>query len=204
MSGENWGALKDLSNFNSKLEQTYNQEREEEHAEAAWRMYFNYDDVQDAAKNVVTTMLNPFNKKCWGFKEIRYGNGPFGIADDVKYLQSLCDNPKIILHTRDDIEKERYSTVIYNIPKRVELAIRQHKCFDSFVGEPTTEEILKGCEKTSTPESVFRFYLEDYIEGTERYSELWDFLGCSAPLPPSKTINMSTKKDKEEAITGNS
>ena len=48
--------------------------------------------------------------------------------------------------------------------------------FDSFAGLTAVTEETKGCEQTSTPENVFWFYLEDYLEGNDRYGELWDFL----------------------------
>ena len=71
MSGENLGAPPTLSDTHSRIVKTPTQPRNNQHAWGAWKMSFHLADVIAAEQRLVAAMLNPNNRLCWGFKEIR-------------------------------------------------------------------------------------------------------------------------------------
>ena len=184
ISGENHGAIQSLRGFYQQVVQTNDQPRPSKHAEEAWKKYFKLLDVQEATKSLATTMLNPNKSQCWGFKEIRYGrdNQRLQLGQDIKFLSSLCPNPKIILHTKRNPVLEFNSTVLLGRPHQHELSKLQHQSFDSYV------------EKEDKPAKVFRHYLEDYLERNTSFQQLWDYLECSLPVNQTTVKIVSERK----------
>lgn len=189
VSGENYDAVGALGVFHDKVLRTEKEKRDDEHDEAAWRKFFQYELVTHLEHELVAGMLNPNNNGCWGFKEIRFGRGGDRmprLTQDVAYLASLCENPKIILHTRRSVEKEFESSVLRGHPGQMEISRQQFSCFDTFVnysdsGVPSCRD---GRQNSQTV-PVFRHHLEDYIERNENFHKLWEYLECNAPPPDS-------------------
>lgn len=208
ISGENWGALQVLSDFHQRLQKTENQKRPDVHAEIAWKKLFDYDTVQDAERDLVYSMFNPNQSKCWGFKEIRYGRLPHVVnfAKDIEYLSTLCENPKFILHSRENAMKEKNSSVIGSSENLYQQSVKQHHCFNSYTktiakdenGNVVDFESVDGCvrdeEESSNKTRAFRFFLEDYLNENENYKELWKHLECDNELPSGGSVAILTVK----------
>ena len=208
ISGENWGSLQSLSDFHDKLDRTENQPRHSYHAQVAWKKVFDYNKVQEAERELVYSILNPNDSQCWGFKEIRYGRQkPKRLAKDIEYLSSLCDNPKFILHSREDAMKERESSVIHSKEALIKQSVEQHTCFNSYTqetiskdknnGEDNLVESIDGCvrtDKSNEKTKAFRFFLEDYLNENEKYQQLWEYLECNEDPPKGGSVSVVTKK----------
>lgn len=207
ISGENWGAFKALREFHESIMKTEKQGRNSDHSKAAWKKVFDISDIKMHENNLVHSILNPNNGKCWGFKEIRYGRDTNNLAKSIEYLTSLCTNPKIILHTRRSYEDEFGSSVLKNKNGQQKVSIKQHECFDSYVGkyEKTVDPVCVP-ETSASLDHVFRHYLEDYIEQTENFTKLWkDFLQCDNNVPAKEIRTVSrplTKKSENATVTG--
>lgn len=211
ISGENWGALQALSVFDKKLLMTENQPRPNYKLEVAWKKIFDYNKVKDAEMGLVYTMLNPNDSQCWGFKEIRHGRPPNAVtfAEEIEYLSTLCGNPKIILHSRETALKEKGSSVINDSNAKFQASADQHSCFNSYTqtivkddsnGNNTLVESIDGCVRTDTGNAKtkgFRFFLEDYLNETDRYRELWEYLECNKDLPKAGSVNVRAKKKND-------
>ena len=188
--GEDWGAMQHLGSFYTQMVRTELQNRGSEHAEAAWRKYYSFPEVQTATENLIGSVWNPNNRNCWGFKGIRFGREQqrSNFAQDVEFLSTLCSHPKFVLHTRRTPEKEFSSTVMGTSTTKKK-SVLQHQCFDSYVGlPPNATDKEDGCKprrKTngSKQPQVFRHYLEDYLERNANFEQLWRYLGCESPLP---------------------
>lgn len=187
ISGENHGAIQSLRGFYEQVVQTNDQPRLSKHSGETWKKYFKLLDVQEATKSLATTMLNPNKSQCWGFKEIRYGrnNQRLQLEQDIKFLSSLCPNPKIILHTKRNPVLEFNSTVLLGKPQQQEFSKLQHQTFDSYVEKE---------ELASKPAKVFRHYLEDYLERNTSFQQLWDYLECSLPVNQTTVKIVSERK----------
>ena len=205
ISGENGGIFRELLHVDSTLKNTERTYRVSKtvHHKAAWKMYFHLPHALHQLTQVASTILNPYNSSCWGFKEIRHGRYLHdNFAQEIGFLANLCPNPKIILHTRRDYKKEFQSTVLGNYGVRGQQpSLQQRLCFDSYMGMPLNQTIVNAvstrqqitypkCQRkqkqlSRTPPFVFRHYLEDYLERNDRFQELWkDFLKCTED-PPS-------------------
>lgn len=188
MSGENWGAIQTLGRFHEQLERTDKQGRGNAHEEVAWRkQWHDMGTVIEAEHQLVQSMLNPQHSLCWGFKEIRYGRAPLEretLGKDVTFLSSLCGNPKVILHSRRNVTDEFPSQVLKGRPEQQHISVRQHRCFDMFTNLSSSSAV-PGCQQsTKMTTTVFRHYLDDYLEGNENFEKLWkEYLGCTSPLP---------------------
>lgn len=93
---QNWGGLISLARFDKQIVKTDKQPRRsnDEHSKAAWLKNFEYDEVFAAEKALVRTIFNRDGRKCWGFKEIRYGMKdhlviPSLLAEDIAFLESM-------------------------------------------------------------------------------------------------------------------
>mmetsp|Transcript_32006 Transcript_32006/g.66815 ORF Transcript_32006/g.66815 Transcript_32006/m.66815 type:complete len:371 (-) Transcript_32006:128-1240(-) len=208
MSGENWGALQHLTEFQQSFQRTHLQPRPDEHADAAWRRVYHYPEVIEAERDLVASLLNPHGESnCWGIKEIRFGRGDKGMESltaDTQFLSSLCANPKFIVHTRRDIQKELNSSIIGGRRREQTITQKQHQCFDTFMegtkGAPRSQQQRQqqeGQKQCLAPKDRniqrFRHHLEDYVERNENFYKLWnDFLGCQNP-PPEQTLKMKSK-----------
>eukprot|EP00594_Rhizosolenia_setigera_P006594 CAMPEP_0178952978 /NCGR_PEP_ID=MMETSP0789-20121207/8158_1 /TAXON_ID=3005 /ORGANISM="Rhizosolenia setigera, Strain CCMP 1694" /LENGTH=247 /DNA_ID=CAMNT_0020634175 /DNA_START=201 /DNA_END=944 /DNA_ORIENTATION=- len=194
ISGENWAAFQFLDRFHQSVVRTQNQPRGDDlHYSTAWKMHFDLQDVEESINNLVRTMINPDGKQCWGFKEIRYGRGDIGgdeesnLSNDVEFLSSFCQNPKIIFHTKREPEDEFTSDVMRGRPELWNITRLQHQEFDSYVAKDKT---------SGEPPKVFRHYLEDYLERNTRFKELWEeYLECSSDMP-EETIKLGSTIDK--------
>jgi len=167
--------------------------------------------VKDAEMGLVYTMLNPNDSQCWGFKEIRHGRQPNAVtfAEEIEYLSTLCDNPKIILHSRGNAMEEKGSSVINYSNNQVQISAHQHSCFNSYTqtivkddsdGNNTLVESIDGCVRTDTGNEKtkgFRIFLEDYLNETDRYRELWEYLECNEDLPKTGSVSVRTKKKND-------
>ena len=82
-------------------------------------------------------MLNPTGRRCWGFKEVRYGRTrqrAATFAHDVAFLSGLCARPRIVLHTRADEATELASKIISGGPPSARNdSLKQRACFDAFL-----------------------------------------------------------------------
>ena len=82
-------------------------------------------------------MLNPTGRRCWGFKEVRYGRTKpkaATFARDVAFLSGLCARPRIVLHTRADEAAELASKIVSGGPPSARNdSLRQRACFDAFL-----------------------------------------------------------------------
>jgi len=211
ISGENWGALQALSAFDKKLLRTENQPRTRYKQEVAWKKIFDYNTVKDAEMGLLYTMLNPNDRQCWGFKEIRHGRPPntATFAEEIEYLATLCDNPKIIFHSRENAMKEKGSSVINFSNPKIQASAYQHSCFNSYTqtivkddsdGNNTLVESIDGCVRTDTGNEKtkgFRFFLEDYLNENDRYRELWEYLECNEDPPKAGSVNVRAKKKND-------
>ena len=116
LSGENSGALHYLARFRENVDVADAQRRSADagHDAEAWRGVYNSTDVRRAEISLVRALLNPTGRRCWGFKEIRFGRGEkvATFARDVAYLRSLCARPRVIIHTRRAFASEHDSSVI--------------------------------------------------------------------------------------------
>lgn len=193
ISGENSGAFIALARFEDKVQATEQMDRGNEHAEVAWHKVYNISEVKQAEINLARTMLNPHNHKCWGFKEIRYGRSEHRatFAQDLNFLRSLCQQPKIIIHTRDTTDFEFQSAVLRGRKGQQEQSRLQHDCFDLYTNRSLTIPPAKypGC---SNPQRAFAFrhYLEDYIEGRDNEARMWNYLGFEAPSANATVIKI--------------
>lgn len=209
ISGENWGSIQELGRFHESLIRTDKQWRGNDHEREAWKkQWSNVSNVIQVEHQLIKSMLNPpddpdhdasssSSSSCWGFKEIRYGRYDSSrktLNRDVEFLQGLCEHPKIIFHTRRNVSQTFASQVLRQRPQEQQASILQHRCFDTFTKTNTTSEKMPECvsmnnkvKAASSDMSVFRFYLDDYLEGNSNYEKLWkDFLGCRSPMPPPR------------------
>ena len=206
MTGENWGAFIGLGAFDAAITKTLEQPRGDEHDEAAWKRVFRPDTVRQKQRALVRSVLNPRERGCFGFKEVRYGRGLENVDSfgrDVAMLSSLCARPVVVLHTRRRVESELGAHIISN----GEQALTTHyqwACFDAFAGNlsraralgpDASARVLAGCARaprdTASPLLVRRHTLEDYLEQTPNHLELWKLLGL-APPAAYKTIRLRT------------
>jgi len=200
ISGENWGAIQALSVFASKMLKTDQQSRRNEHDEVAWhKVYNDFKQVHAKELDLVSSIFNPYGSSCWGFKEVRYGREVESIdnfENEVNYLTTLCNNPKIIFHTRANITQELNSTIMRKIMRKRRgeriKTIRQHECFDTYSAQAPISSKCQGPPKIP----VFRHYLEDFLERNDNFVTLWeDYLGCTAPIP-EEDVKLSSLTQK--------
>ena len=108
MSGENYGALLQLSEMHRRITmKTETQPRRDQHSEDAWKKYFRLADVIAAERHLVATMLNPEDRSCWGYKDIKVGRCPprhATFVSDLQYLAAQCVEPRFLFHTRRSLE----------------------------------------------------------------------------------------------------
>ena len=173
MSGENEGAFIHLGMFDRAVRRTDNRPRGTAHGETAWRKVYDLGDVRKATAAVVAAMLNPRRKNCFGFKEIRYGRGSKNaqsFENDIAYLRTLCDNPKIVLHMRRSPEPELASHVL-----------RKLNTSKGTLTEHMAQRELFVRVARNDSSGPFLHYLEDYIEGNFRHKGFWRYLGLNEP-----------------------
>ena len=135
ISGENAGEFIDLARFVEDFERTDVQDRGNGHAERAWHKVYDRDAVVRAQEGLVRTMLNPRNATCWGFKEIRYGRDARldTFAHDVAFLSAMCEDARVILHSRAALEPELESSVMRGKGAEARRSsAMQRACFDVF------------------------------------------------------------------------
>jgi hypothetical protein len=193
LSGENNGAFIALARFDDSVQATEGMYRGNDHDAVAWHKVYNISEIKLAEINVARAMLNPHNKKCWGFKEIRYGRSEnlATFTRDLNFLRSLCQHPKIVIHTRDTTDFEFQSAVLKDRTEEQEQSQLQRDCFDLYTNRSLTIPPAEypGC---SNPQRVFAFrhYLEDYIEGRDNEARLWNYLGFEAPSANATIIKV--------------
>lgn len=197
ISGENWGALHDLAQFDSDLDSTDGQNRRDNHSAAAWRKVYSRPAVDRVEAAMIQALFNPNDAPCWGFKEIRFARGLDQCSTfqrDMAYLRSLCARPRIIIHTRRDIAREMQSTIVTRYHTQDETTI-QWACFETILGNASAasahelsknvvQQILKGCSPSSDVRAtqIFWHTLEDYLEDNANHNALWKYLGMDRPM----------------------
>ena len=114
ISGENAGEFMDLARFVEDFERADSQYRGDSHSERAWHKVYDRDAVVRAQEGLVRALLNPRNATCWGFKEVRYGRDARldTFAHDVAFLSAMCEDARVVLHSRAAIEPELASSVL--------------------------------------------------------------------------------------------
>ena len=75
ITGENTAMFINLARVMESFMGTDLARRDDQHSKDAWRRVYERGSVKKALQEVVRATLNPNGKKCWGFKEIRYGLG---------------------------------------------------------------------------------------------------------------------------------
>ena len=200
LSGENSGALHYLARFRENVDVADAQRRSADagHDAEAWRGVYNSTDVRRAEVSLVRALLNPTGRRCWGFKEIRFGRGEkvATFARDVAYLRSLCARPRVIIHTRRSFASEHESSVIRaRAGTRDEGSREQWACFETFLGnasaaaalnlrEARAAEVSRGCaplRAAGRRPIAFRHTLEDYLEDNEQHDALFHYIGVKKP-----------------------
>ena len=205
LSGENSGALHYLARFRENVDVADAQRRSADagHDAEAWRGVYNSTDVRRAEVSLVRALLNPTGRRCWGFKEIRFGRGEkvATFARDVAYLRSLCARPRVIIHTQRAFASEHDSSVIRaRMSTRDEGSREQWACFETFFGnasaaaalnlrEARAAEVSRGCAPPSAGVAgrgnqrpiAFRHTLEDYLEDNEQHDALFHYIGVKKP-----------------------
>ena len=57
------------------------------------------------ARRIFNAFYNRTKHSCIGFKEVRYGEGPYWqFLEDVAFLQDMCERPYFVFHYSQDIE----------------------------------------------------------------------------------------------------
>jgi hypothetical protein len=212
ISGENSGAFIALARFEEAVIATEQMDRGSEHSEMAWHKVYNISEVKQAGINVARAMLNPFNHNCWGFKEILYGRGKNRATfnQDLNFLRSLCQHPKIVIHTRDRTALEFKAAVLKGRKEEQRKSRFQRNCFDLYTNgfDLDAKKSLRiplakysGC---SNPQRgfAFRHYLEDYIEGRHNEARMWRYLGFEAPSANATTIKVLSDATKPNFENG--
>ena len=92
---------------------------------------------------------------------------------------------------------------------KVQISAHQHSCFNSYTQTIVKDdsdrnnalvESIDGCVRTDTGNEKtkgFRIFLEDYLNETDRYRELWEYLECNEDLPKTGSVNVRTKKKND-------
>ena len=200
ISGEKRGALSHLAAFHDATELTEAQWRGNPHVAAAWRRPEAgawHGGVHAAEVALARALLYPDGRRCWGFKEVRFGRGRERLqtfSRDVAFLSKLCARPRIVLHTRRDLAAELLS--LRKIVGRADFVRfeqedtrQQWACFDAYAGLPANgstamdRRAAQACAPPADGPAVFRHTLEDYLEQNANHAALWRYLGFEPPPP---------------------
>ena len=140
-------------------------------------------------------LLYPDGRRCWGFKEVRFGRGRERLqtfSRDIAFLSKLCARPRIVLHSRRDLASELLS--LRKIVGRADFVRfeqedtrQQWACFDAYAGLPANgstamdRRAAQACAPPADGPAVFRHTLEDYLEQNANHAALWRYLGFEPP-----------------------
>ena len=194
LSGENSGALHYLARFRENVNVADAQRRSAHagHDAEAWRGVYNSTDVRCAEVSLVRALLNPAGRRCWGFKEIRFGRGEkvATFARDGADRRSRCARPRVIIHTRrcrvqhessvpragtrDEGSREQWAW--RDLPRERSAAAALHLREAGRRGEPR----MRGPRAGRRP-IAFRHTLEDYLEDNEQHDALFHYIGVKKP-----------------------
>lgn len=204
MSGENWGALLQLSEMHSLIMKTETQPRRDPHSIDAWKKYFRLADVNAAEHHLVATMLNPDDRSCWGYKDIQVGRNPSRHATfvrDLQYLAEQCKEPRFLFHTRRSLARELESHIIRRGPANARATKEQWACFHNYCSVSSNVNQSSICRLPPGTLAVptFRHTLEDMLENNSRHQLMWDFLshGAGSAFPFAKTATQGTHTDPD-------
>ena len=205
MSGENWGALLQLSEVHRLIVKTETQPRPNQHSEDAWKKYFRLADVIAAEHHLVATMLNPDDRSCWGYKDIHVGRKPSRHAtfvSDLQYLAKQCVEPRFLFHTRRSLARELESKIISRSSYEARATEAQWECFQNYCNVSRSNVSKSSiCRLPPGTRAVPTFWhtLEDMLENNRRHELMWRFLshGAESAFPFEETATQGTHTDRD-------